>query len=164
MAGTKRKENTKTATVTCGIFLYDLAQQKILVCHPTNAPWNTWSIPKGLKEPTENSFSCACRELIEETGLDIHAISILKKFTLTPIQYKKQYKVLESFLLVTNTPLKEQIFSCTSFVNSTLPEVDAWKWITLDKMPLYLHESQCRLQEEIYTLLSGHLYMLTKIR
>lgn len=161
MAGTKQKENTETI-ITCGIFLFDFTQQKILVCHPTNAPWNTWSIPKGLKDPNENSFSCACRELMEETGLDIHSIAVLKKFTLTPVQYKKQAKMLESFLLITNTPLKKHVFNCTSFVRPKLPEVNAWKWIPIAKMPLYLHESQYALLDEINLRLSSYSSLLDK--
>ena len=87
---------------TCGIYLYSTALKKLLVCHATNASWKTWSIPKGLKDPGEESFIAATRELKEETGIDLRKISVLNVRELPAVKYKKQNKTLEAFLVITD--------------------------------------------------------------
>ena len=39
--------------ITCGIIL-EKPNGQILICHPTNAHKNSWSIPKGLNEDLED--------------------------------------------------------------------------------------------------------------
>lgn len=47
-------------------------QNKILLCHPTNASMiGTWSIPKGHIESGEELLEAACRETFEEIGLKL---------------------------------------------------------------------------------------------
>lgn len=47
-------------------------QNKILLCHPTNAKWqNSYSIPKGEMEPGESFYETAIRETFEETGIRV---------------------------------------------------------------------------------------------
>lgn len=139
--------------ITCGIYLYNTVNRKILACHATNSPWNRWSIPKGLKEPGEKSFDAAARELLEETGVDIHQLNILATHTLPPVKYLKQNKILESFLVITDSDLTNTRFVCTTLINHAFPEVDSWKWISLDAVPKYLHESQQKNVEFIVSLL-----------
>ena len=76
-------------TITCGIYLYSTVKKKILICHATNARWNQWSIPKGLKEDNEELFNVGKRELHEETGIDITKYSVLKTFPLASVKYEK---------------------------------------------------------------------------
>ena len=61
----------KPPVVTCGIYLYSVKNKKILICHATHSPWSSWSIPKGLKDTSEESFEAAVRELKEETGYEV---------------------------------------------------------------------------------------------
>ncbi|HYG52592.1 MAG TPA: NUDIX hydrolase [Flavobacteriales bacterium] len=150
-----QKRNRGIATVTCGIFLYDIRQKKILACHATNAPWHTWSIPKGIKELNEDSFTCACRELKEETGIDMNKLSVMENYELEPIHYEKQNKVLESFLVVTDTSLNEHLYSCSTFIKEGLPEVNGWKWISIEHMSKYLHETQWHHIDKIKSIISG---------
>ncbi|HSH67293.1 MAG TPA: NUDIX hydrolase [Bacteroidia bacterium] len=132
----------KAAVITCGIFLYSSRQNKLLVCHATNSPWNNWSVPKGLKDEGEDAYSAAIRELFEETGIDIQELNISLKHTLDPVKYQKQNKILESFLLVTDSDLSEQKFICYSLTEKGFPEVDKWKWVLPDEAAHLLHESQ----------------------
>jgi len=47
-------------------------ENKILIGHPTNAPWKgTYSIPKGLVDKGETFIDAAIRETSEEVGITI---------------------------------------------------------------------------------------------
>ena len=53
---------------SAGIIL--IKNNKILLCHPTNAPWfGTFSFPKGTLEKNENTLDAAIRETHEEVGI-----------------------------------------------------------------------------------------------
>lgn len=127
--------------VTCGIYLYNKQLKKILVCHSTNASLNSWSIPKGLKNTNEGIFEAASRELNEETGVSLKKLNILQIYPLPSVKYQKQDKILESFLVITDTDLTNHHFICRSLVNDKIPEVNRWKWVSLDNKNI-LHESQ----------------------
>lgn len=143
----------KTPDITCGIYLFNTRNKKILVCHATNSPWNKWSIPKGLKDEGEDSYIAACRELKEETGIDIRNLHILQTNPLPAIKYKRQNKILESYLIITDSDLDNFSFNCRMLVNDDFPEVDGWKWISLSKLKDYLHESQQKNFEKIIKLM-----------
>lgn len=44
-------------------------KNKVLLCHPTNGPWNYCMPPKGHIEKGESKKEAAVRETFEETGL-----------------------------------------------------------------------------------------------
>lgn len=49
-----------------------IKRNKILLGHPTNAPWtNTYSFPKGNVEIGESNILAAIRETLEEVGITI---------------------------------------------------------------------------------------------
>jgi 8-oxo-dGTP pyrophosphatase MutT (NUDIX family) len=139
----------KIPIVTCGIFLYSTPAKKILICHPTNASWKSWSIPKGLKDPGEESFDSAIRELYEECGIDAGALEVVSSHSLPPIKYAKQNKILEAFLLIVKNDFSGHTFICHSLVKDQFPEIDKWAWITPDQIPEKLHESQQQHYETI---------------
>jgi 8-oxo-dGTP pyrophosphatase MutT (NUDIX family) len=132
----------KAAIITCGIYLYSLPLRKIVVCHATRAPWNSWSIPKGLPEEGEELYAAAIRELYEETGIEVKDLHVHAVHVLESQKYQKQNKILESFLVVTTTDLDKHSFVCHSLTEKGYPEVDKWKWVALEEAENMLHESQ----------------------
>lgn len=145
----------KTAIVTCGIYLYSTTSEKVLVCHATHSPWNNWSIPKGLPDNGETPYAAAMRELYEETGIELEKIHTVTVQPLDARKYQKQNKILESFLVVTNSDLSTHTFVCHSFTEKQFPEVDRWKWVSLDEAEKLLHESQQKNIVIIKELLSN---------
>ena len=126
---------------TCGIYLYSKRLDKFLACHATHAAWNQWSIPKGLQNTKESLLDTATRELKEETGIELGRLNILQVHQLPTMKYQKQDKVLESFLIVTDTDLSHHPFICRSLTDKMVPEIDDWKWISMNQRSM-LHESQ----------------------
>lgn len=54
-----------------------LHNNKILLVHPTNAPWyGSYSIPKGEVEEGEDLLHAAYREAQEELGINFHGYSV----------------------------------------------------------------------------------------
>jgi 8-oxo-dGTP pyrophosphatase MutT (NUDIX family) len=138
---------------TCGIYLYNTSEKKILICHATKSSWKTWTIPKGLSDKNEDCFAAAARELKEETGIELSKLNILKIVSLPKIKYQKQNKYLESFLVITDSDLSTHKFECSTYVNDSFPEVDKWQWIPVEKINELLHESQQKNAEMIKELI-----------
>ncbi len=143
--------------ITCGVFLFSRKSRKILVCHPTNARWTQWSIPKGIPERGEEEFAAAARELLEETGIDIGSVRDRKVLPLPPSKYQKQNKELHSFLVVTEETFLKHTYKSTLVPGKNIPEVDSWKWISLEEVERWVHESQAKLIGEIRVLVDQHL-------
>jgi 8-oxo-dGTP pyrophosphatase MutT (NUDIX family) len=145
---------SKIPVTTCGIYLYSTLLKKILICHATNSSWKTWTIPKGLKDNGEECFNAALRELKEETGIDAQNINIVNVHPLSKVKYQKQNKFLESFLLITDTDLNSHNFECSTYTDNKFPEVDKWKWVSIEEMNELLHESQQKNYDAIKELIN----------
>lgn len=130
--------------ITCGIFLYNIRYKKILIGRATRSR-NLWSIPKGLKEPGEDSFTAAEREFLEETGIDISSINIISRHPLPPQKYLKQNKLLEAFLVITDFYKNETELVCSSLVNNAFPEIDKFEWVNLKIAETRIHITQKNL-------------------
>jgi 8-oxo-dGTP pyrophosphatase MutT (NUDIX family) len=128
--------------ITCGIYLYSTKQKKMLICHATNSPWNKWSIPKGLKDNGEDEFHAAIRELREETGIIFENLHVIETHLFPPVKYKKQNKILISYLVITDSDFENFPFTCHSYTRNALQEVDKWKWESLESAASMIHESQ----------------------
>jgi len=71
--------------ISAGILL--LYNNKLLLCHPTNAPWaGTYSPPKGLVDDDEDLIDAAIRECKEEVGITIRREQIIDRFC---VPYRK---------------------------------------------------------------------------
>jgi 8-oxo-dGTP pyrophosphatase MutT (NUDIX family) len=140
--------------ITCGIYLYDQNTDKMLVCHATKASWKSWSIPKGMRDDGEDSLQAASRELFEETGIKFKDLDIVFQSPLPPVKYRKQKKILESFLVVSNTSFFNFSCSCHTLTKAGHPEIDAWRWIPPENLPKYVHESQLENLELVLSHIS----------
>ena len=141
--------------MTCGVFILD-ANDRLLACHPTNAPRTIWSIPKGLPNEGEDPRAAALRELMEETGLEVDSSALLE---LPPVRYKSNRKTLHPFLVKLkkrNAELSRLI--CTSYVEKPdvepFPEIDRFEWVRLDTAKTMLHEAQVRYIDMIKKIIS----------
>ena len=88
--------------ISAGLLI--VQQNRILLAHPTNAPWyGTYTIPKGKIEEHENPLDAALRETQEEVGVKISIDDIKNKKTPYIIEYKNQqgniYKILYYFIV-----------------------------------------------------------------
>ena len=140
---------------TCGIYLYSTRTNSILICHATNARWNQWSIPKGLKEGNEDTMEVAKRELAEETGLKFENIHVSEIFRLPPVRYKKQNKTLESLLILTDSDFEGFEYKSNMTSKQGVAEVDSWKWVSLSEAKKWLHETQVENIDQIKKLIKS---------
>ena len=75
--------------ISAGILV--VQQNRILLAHPTNAPWyGTYTIPKGKIEVNENPLQAAIRETYEEVGIRINYDDIKNKNKPYVIEYKNE--------------------------------------------------------------------------
>lgn len=141
--------------ITCGIYLYSTEIDRVLVGHVSNR--NSWSIPKGHLERNDKSyFTCAIRELWEETNISISDINILKKYEFDFTVYRSGNKKIKTFLIITDTPIEKLDIKCNSYFyenNTKTPEFDAYKWIKVDSLRNYVHYAQHQNIEKIKNLI-----------
>ena len=128
--------------ITCGIIL-EKPNGQILICHPTNAHKNSWSIPKGLNEDLEDFWETAKRELLEETSIDLNQFD----YTMSEISrlfiYKNKRKCLKAFLVKLNDEEINKVkLECKSFVDDLFPEIDKFVWTSPEEALKLLHQTQ----------------------
>ncbi len=88
--------------ISAGLLI--IQQNRILLAHPTNAPWyGTYTIPKGKLKDGETFIDAAIRETEEEIGIKIDIKDIKNKKKPNVIEYTnekgKVYKVLYYFVV-----------------------------------------------------------------
>jgi 8-oxo-dGTP pyrophosphatase MutT (NUDIX family) len=143
---------------TAGIFLIrkDL---RFLVGHPTNHKPNFWGIPKGRLDKDEQPLEAAVRETYEETNADVSAWKIIHN--LPAVKYKKSNKTLHAYALFetqNNIDFDSFDIKCNSFVPESqggFPEMDEFKWVTIDEAREILHESQVACLDEIQKIIDN---------
>ena len=104
---------------------------KILLVHPTNAPWTgSYGIPKGEIEEGENLIDAAIRETAEEIGIYFSKEDLLQT-NANEIEYKSNsghvYKKVYYFLIYLHEPIFEHQFSLQ------LEEVDWVGFLTYEE-------------------------------
>jgi ADP-ribose pyrophosphatase YjhB (NUDIX family) len=110
---------------------------KMLVVHPTNAPWfRTYTPPKGKIEKGENHLQAAIRETFEEIG-----IRFKRKDLLSPVEVPyldptgKQYKNVTLFPVVIHS--LEEIGAKSEKLPLTqlqLAEIDEARFMTTEEL------------------------------
>lgn len=140
-----------------GIFLVR-TNGTVLICHPTNHKPDFFSIPKGKIEDGESPAEAAIRETFEETNIDLAGCTMV---ALEMVNYQSKKKALHPFIVFEheNRLLNWDCFDlkCNSFVpedKGGFPEMDGYKWVTLDEAIPLLHETQSVCIEKIKTHLS----------
>lgn len=140
-----------------GLFLVR-KDNKFLVGHPTRHKPNFWGIPKGKVEADEPKRDAAIRETFEETNVDVSDWEVMH--TLEPVKYTKTKKILYPFVVFeAENPFDFDSFElkCNSFVpeeKGGFPEMDAYKWVTLDEAKDIMHESQVACLSAIEALIT----------
>lgn len=128
---------------TCGIFIVDQCE-RILICHPTNHPWDVWSIPKGLIDEGETPLEAAVREVYEETSLILDTNAEFEELPYNVYTSKK--KRVKPFIHYHKNVISISDLSCESFVHKEdkepFPEVDYFRMVNIDTAGDILHETQ----------------------
>ena len=70
-----------------------ICQGKMLLCHSTSAKWfGSFMPPKGSIEEGESEAEAACRETLEEVGIDIKPEMLGEKHTIKYLRGMSLYK------------------------------------------------------------------------
>lgn len=144
-------------TIAAGVFLIDKSNN-VLICHPTNHKSNVWSIPKGKVEVLETFVGACVRETFEETNIDLSDYKD-KMVMLDSVNYSHRKKMLIPFVLFENDceglDLSTATIQCNSNVpeeRGGFPEMDDYKWVTIDEARKLLHETQVACLDEVRKL------------
>ena len=140
-----------------GVFLINKSN-KLLICHPTQHPLNVWSIPKGKVEALETFVDACVRETFEETNIELSDYKD-KMIMLDSVNYSHRKKILIPFVLFENDceylDLSLITIQCNSNVpeeRGGFPEMDGYKWVTLEEAKELLHETQVACLDKVKEL------------
>jgi predicted NUDIX family NTP pyrophosphohydrolase len=140
---------------SCGIIYTDGI--KFLVAHPTGASYDKWDIPKGCYEETDIDFlSTAIRELYEETGIMLYKNIDVILPVCENIPYLKNKSLTLFKYIVPKIDIDLQNLKCTSFFQrdgKKFPEVDEYKWITLNEINSNLFPSMIKVFNQFKNIL-----------
>lgn len=144
---------------TAGIFFLN-NEYMLLVGHPTGHDF--WSIPKGKLDEGETEYEAALRETWEEVNVELGEVTAY--FDLPHVRYRHGKKRLKPFVVFEdeNRKIDSSTFElkCNSIVgphstwNVGLPEMDDFKWVTIDEAKSILHYAQVECLEIIEELIN----------
>jgi len=137
--------------ITCGVFIIN-DQFELLLVHPTNAHWNSWSIPKGLVEENENFEDAAIREVLEETNIDLNSFDTKLIFA-GEEKYRKRNKKLRAFVSFISGKHDFDLKCESKFQHNKtgewIPENDKIEWVPIYKAKELIHETQLKILNDI---------------
>jgi 8-oxo-dGTP pyrophosphatase MutT (NUDIX family) len=146
-------------TIAAGLFIVR-KDKKVLICHPTNHKATEYSIPKGKVEENEIFLEAAFRETFEETNLDLGESLEFNVYPLASVNYRHRKKILYPFLVLEKKTSKFDWGSVELKCNSNVPEerggfpeMDGYRWVTLEEAKTLLHETQVACLDRITELI-----------
>jgi 8-oxo-dGTP pyrophosphatase MutT (NUDIX family) len=147
--------------LAAGVFLVR-NNGKILICHPTNHKPDFWSIPKGKLDENETPLAAAIRETFEESNISL-LFNEKNIIALEPVNYGHKKKMLypfvffESMSVVLNWDNFD--IKCNSNVpldRGGFPEMDDYKWVSIEEARPLLHETQAACLDKIKSLIEAN--------
>jgi len=149
--------------ISCGVYLFD-NHNELLLEHPTGHKSNIWTIPKGRMDVGETDyFEVAKRELQEETGVILDDLNIIKFEEFEIVRHRNTNKYLKSFFIKVTNDFSNFEFGCESMVYRNglpvFPEVDDYKFVTMDEARDILNESQLINLDRCQQLLSEKIHI-----
>ncbi|MBN3806272.1 NUDIX hydrolase [Paraburkholderia sp. Ac-20336] len=141
--------------VSCGIVLLD-PHGRVLLAHATET--SHWDIPKGHGEEGESPDVTALREMVEETGIALGP-ERLKDLGLFVYRRDKDLHLFAARASAGEFDLSACI--CTSMFprrsdGTLIPEMDAYRWASIEEIPRYASRSLTRLFETTLSLAELH--------
>jgi len=140
--------------IAAGLFLINKSNE-LLICHPTNHPKDVWSLPKGKVEALETNIEACVRETFEETNIDLSDYKD-KMTLLDSVNYSHRKKMLIPFVLFESDcdglDLSSQTIQCNSNVpeeRGGFPEMDDYRWVSIDEARGLLHETQVACLDKV---------------
>jgi len=128
-----------------GLFLVDI-EDRILIGHPTHHVPEFWSIPKGKIDAGETPLQAAIRETYEESNVklykDLHDFVYIGKYV---YRHKKKDIMLYAHFETEHANWNKIEIMCNSNVpeeRGGFPEMDDFKWVTVDEARELLHHTQ----------------------
>lgn len=145
-----------------GIFLVN-KENKILVGHPTHHKPEFWSIPKGKIDGDETPLEAAIRETYEESNVklfkDLHEFVELGKYV---YRHKKKDIMLYAHFETEHANWDSINIMCNSNVpeeRGGFPEMDDFKWVTVDEAREILHNTQVAALDKLDSVINNHTRM-----
>lgn len=127
---------------SCGIFLITKTWKVLIGKSGRAGAHQQYSIPKGQREPGEDSLRAALRELQEESNITLTDEQIRNIIELPEESYPKKRKKLHGFFL---PYLNEDDFTdikCNTFTASGKPELEDLQWRSMKECETLLHPTQ----------------------
>ncbi|MCC8405222.1 NUDIX hydrolase [Paraburkholderia sp. MMS20-SJTN17] len=141
--------------VSCGIVLLD-PDGRVLLAHATET--THWDIPKGHGEDGEAPDVTALREMAEETGIALRP-DRLRDLGLFVYRRDKDLHLFAARARAGELDLST--CTCTSLFprrsdGMLIPEMDDYRWVSVDEIPRYASRSLTRLFETTLSLAELH--------
>jgi 8-oxo-dGTP pyrophosphatase MutT (NUDIX family) len=155
--------------IAAGIFIVR-KDGRLLVCHPTRHKLDFWSIPKGKLDEGESPLQAAIRETYEETNIEFRQINpqLYTSYELAPVNYGHKKKMLYPYLFIdkpnSNFDWDSVDIKCNSNVpedRGSFPEMDAYKWVTIEEARTILHDTQVACLDRIVELIEHNENVIT---
>ena len=138
----------KEIGVTCAV-MFLTPSKNVLLVHPNNASWNSWSFPKGLREVGETPAIAAARELVEETGLLVESKDLIDLGRFPYLPHKDYHLFLHRSPV---EPLMTELICESTFMGrdgNTICEVDNFEFTTIEKALTILNKKQAAILSEL---------------